>query len=135
MKIVNGTLEDIMGNIELIRTIPKKANITESEIKERLKGRKYGVKLAIEDGRVEGIGVWYEDEGSLYLWLGAVRVPCQGLGSKILEDIGKESTQDRWYAKIDEADPVAYAHLRKFGFEAYKQENCVIWMERIFMPS
>ena len=135
MKIVNGTLDDIMGNIELIRTIPKKANITESEIKERLQDRKFGVKLATEAGRVEGIGVWYEDEESLYLWLGAVRNPSQGLGSKILEEIGKESTQDRWYAKIDEKDPRTYAHLRKFGFKAYRQEEGVLWMERILSPS
>ena len=132
MQIKNGTIEDVIKNLDLIRSkIPQKADITAEEVFDRLSTRNHGVKLGLKDKEVCGIIVWYENDGDLYLWLGAMKSTGNRIGSKIFESIEAETDYTRWFAKTAVDNIPAKSFLEKYGFKEYCREEDIVYMERI----
>jgi len=132
MELVNGNLSDLINNIDLIRkSIPEKADLTESEIIKRLTNRNYGIKLAKDNNSTEGIMVWYEDNKDIYLWLGVIKSRNKGIGTKMINSILESEKYNRIYAKVNSDNDIALRVLNKFGFNKYKQENNISYVEKI----
>jgi RimJ/RimL family protein N-acetyltransferase len=131
--IREGSIDELIANLGLIRKeIPEKASLDPSEVIERLAGRRYGIKLVEEDAQVTGVFTWYEEEGSLYLWLGALSSRGSGLGTEVLRRVMQETCYSRWYAKVHRDNIAARAQLGKLGFCKYQEQGELIYLEKIF---
>ena len=120
MRIKDATIDEAIENIDLIRRrIPEKESLSPFDLVERLKGKVHGIKIAIGES-IDGLMIWYDDEGDLYLWIGAVEKPGIGIGSKIMRTIDSETYYNRWYVKIKHGNKLAKNCLDKFGFKKYK---------------
>jgi len=129
--ILDGSIEDIIENLELIRDcIPKKSDLTEEEVRDRLANRTYGIKVAREEGSLQGIIVWYEDERDLYMWLGALRKTGNGIGSEIFWMVDEETDYNRWHVKTSVDNGAAKGLLSNFGFRTYRKEGDLLYMQR-----
>jgi hypothetical protein len=132
MRICDGSLIDLINHLDIIRKlIPEKSDLTETEVIERLSNKEYGVKLAVNNS-INGIIVWYDDNNSLYIWLGVVLNQSKGITGKILQEIFREKEYKRSYAKINPDNIVAIKSLEKFGFQKYKTENNIAYLEKFF---
>ncbi len=132
MEIVNGTIDDIISSIKLIKeSIPKKADITPEEIMERLNEKEYYVMVALENEEIKGLIVSYNDEGDLYLWLGVTNDPGNGVGSKMFDILNEQTNYQRWFVKTEENNKLALNLLYKYGFKEYQKENDILYLEKI----
>jgi RimJ/RimL family protein N-acetyltransferase len=131
MEIRSGTIDDIVANLGLIqKLIPEKSGLTAQSIAARLANRNYGVQLALECGQIIGINVWYDDAGSLYLWLGAATEQGRGTMSEMLKQLFGTTKYRRAYVKINTANMAAQKCLSRFSFREYRRESNVIYLER-----
>ena len=83
----------------------------------------------------QAFGVWYEESQlEAYLWLCISRVKRKGIGNLILKSIVGEisSRYTRAYAKLEINNAAAYRQLTKYGFEPYKLEGSILYVEKFF---
>ncbi|MFH1400588.1 MAG: hypothetical protein ABIH41_03650 [Nanoarchaeota archaeon] len=133
MRIVEGTIDDVIGRLDLIRSsIPQKADLTEREVRGRLDGRTYGVVLATDGESLQGILVWYEQDRGLYVWLGAVTLRRQGIATSLFEAVRDSTTYARWTVKTSRCNDAATAHLEKMGFRPYDVRHDTVTYERLW---
>jgi len=111
-------------------SIPKKADITQEEIIERLSTNKHYIQVALDKEKVQGLIVSYEVCGDLYLWLGAMKKPGNGMGSKMFNLLEEQTNYDRWFVKTGEKNNHALYLLNKYGFKEYYKGEDVVYLER-----
>ena len=127
------SVDELIGSLdELRRQIPAKEGLTEQEIRARIEGKSHGIFKLVNNGVIEGIHVWYEDNGSGYLWLGYCKIKGQGHGKRLVEstllDIGKKF--NRTYVKVGIDNMAVQGFLQNLGFTIYDQTDKVLYMEK-----
>ncbi|MEM5871984.1 MAG: GNAT family N-acetyltransferase [Candidatus Aenigmatarchaeota archaeon] len=128
-------IEEVKNRIDFIRNaIPKKNSLTEQEIEERLKGIRYGVKVAYRGDEFIGLILWHEKSSEeAYLWLGACSEQGKGIGSMILESVLEDMKKEGYKkisAKVGKDNIIARRQLEKYGFIEINSEDDVCFMEK-----
>ncbi len=132
MDIIQGSLDDLIACLPLIRqSIPEKAGLTEQEVRDRLCSRNHGIVLLRDHEAIEGVMVWYEAKGDLYLWLGVMRHPGSGHARQLLNKVADDTNYRRWFVKTSVDNCTARRQLAKDGFREYQIQDGLVYAERL----
>ena len=129
-------LADVLAHLEFIREAIPEINLTEKEIRERLRDRIWGGILVHShtDEEVVGIVVWYELDESMYIWLGAFAPEYRRhkLCTHAFRYLEESTSYKRWFAKVGAGNIPASFFLQNLGFAPYEEEaaGAVLLYER-----
>jgi len=95
---------------------------------DRLESKKSWIYIAKNEETVTGFKIWYESDGEIYSWLGAVlpKYRRQGIANALMEKQIELARQDNYNSitlKTHKGHPEMIALCDKFGFFEQKRET------------
>lgn len=120
--------ESIEGILEIIK-VSFEGFYSKERIFNKLKGKKYWIYVAKDNGKIVGFKIWYEENPEkIYSWLGAVHPDYRkrGIATKLME-IQLKSAKKLGYkiieVKTHKGHPEMLNFLKKEGFIETKRDK------------